>query len=93
MEKYRRKVNIPIADDQDNGNSITLSEKVEQTGSYNNGRPDGLWNWYYENGALLKEEEYFQGQRDGASTEYSITGDIIAQGQYSDGEKNGAMEI
>jgi uncharacterized protein len=35
------------------------AEKLEQTGSYNNGRPDGLWKWYYENGALLREEEYF----------------------------------
>ena len=30
--------------------------KLEQTGSYNNGRPDGLWKWYYESGAMLREE-------------------------------------
>jgi antitoxin component YwqK of YwqJK toxin-antitoxin module len=47
-----------------------------------------VWKWYYDNGALLREEEYFQGVRDGLSTEYSPAGEIIAQGSYSDGEKN-----
>ena len=63
--------------------------KVEQTGSYNNGRPDGLWTWYYDDNTVLREEEYFQGKRDGSFTEYSMTGEIITQGKYSDGEKNG----
>jgi len=67
----------------------TAAGKLEQTGSFNNGRPDGLWKWYYENETLLREEEYFQGQRDGVYTEYSPAGEIIAQGGYTDGEKNG----
>ena len=66
MEKYRLKVNI--TDNRRTGlwKFYNSAGKVEQTGSYNNGRPDGLWKWYYENGAFLREEEYFQGQRDGA---------------------------
>ena len=88
-EKYRQKDNILITEEQGHGNSYNIAGKVEQTGSYNNGRPDGLWKWYYETMLILREEEYFQGKRDGSSTEYSVTGEIIAQGQYSDGEKNG----
>jgi uncharacterized protein len=71
----------------------TLTGKVEQTGSYNNGRPDGSWKWFYGNDTILKEEEYFQGVRDGLSTEYSPTGEIIAQGQFSDGERNGEWKF
>jgi len=73
------------------GNFIT-SQKSGTDGSYNNGRPDGLWNWYYDNGTLRKEEEYFQ---DSVTDVQRILRDgrYYCAGQYSDGEKNGYGNI
>ena len=38
MEKYRQKEHILTTGEQEYGNFIMLSEKVEQTGYYNNGQ-------------------------------------------------------
>ena len=78
-----------ITGEQEYGNFITHREKLSRQDLIIMDRPDGIWKWYYENNAILREEEYFQGKRDGSYTEYSINGEIITQGQYSDGEKNG----
>ncbi|HEY4797788.1 MAG TPA: hypothetical protein VII99_01815, partial [Bacteroidia bacterium] len=40
--------------------------KTEQKGTYNKkGKPEGLWQWYYDSGKLLREENYLNGKREG----------------------------
>ena len=73
--------------------------KTEQKGKYDKkGRPQGLWQWYYDSGNLLREEAYLNGKREGAMIEWSDIGKdssaskeqkIITKGEYIDGMKEG----
>ncbi|MCK7542378.1 MAG: hypothetical protein MZV63_71650 [Marinilabiliales bacterium] len=66
---------------------------MNRQGSYINGRIDGTWRWYYPDGELLREEDYYQGDAMATYTEFTRTGEIIAQGAYADGERNGEWKI
>lgn len=74
--------------------------KTEQKGKYDKkGRPQDLWKWFYDNGNLLREENYLNGKREGSLTEWSDTGKdssgnttdakVITKGEYIDGMKEG----
>jgi len=74
--------------------------KIEQQGKYDKkGRPQGLWQWFYDSGNLLREETYLNGKREGVMTEWSNSGNdisvntieakIITKGEYIDGMKEG----
>lgn len=71
--------------------------KTEQKGRYDKkGRPQGLWQWYYESGSPLREENYLNGKREGALTEWTDAskdstgqGQVITKGEYIDGMKEG----
>ncbi len=74
--------------------------KVEQKGKYDKlGNPVGLWNWFFESGNKLLEENYVNGKREGFLTEwgeskidslgkYSIK--EVTKGEYVDGLKEGS---
>jgi antitoxin component YwqK of YwqJK toxin-antitoxin module len=64
--------------------------KIEQKGSYDsNGQYTGEWIWYYDNGNVLRREEFRKGIEDGELAEYTIDGIVITQGEFFDGEKEG----
>jgi antitoxin component YwqK of YwqJK toxin-antitoxin module len=67
-----------------------VNGKLEQKGVYDgNGRITGEWKWFYENGNLLRREEFRKGIEDGELEEYAIDGKLISKGEYCDGEKEG----
>lgn len=71
-----------------------VNKKLEQVGVYRKGgKPHGDWVWYYDNGAVKREETYFNGLEDGVIIEYSEEGEIITQGQYLEGFKDGEWVI
>jgi antitoxin component YwqK of YwqJK toxin-antitoxin module len=64
--------------------------KVEQKGLYDKkGRPKGIWKWYYENEALMREESYVNGKREGPMTDYGEDGKILTKGEYFDNMQEG----
>lgn len=64
--------------------------KTEQRGVYTaKGKPNGKWKWYYESGALLREESFRGGKENGWLIEYSDTGKVITRGEYVDGREEG----
>ncbi|HNY07150.1 MAG TPA: hypothetical protein PLG86_03815 [Bacteroidales bacterium] len=64
--------------------------QLEQTGKYNKaGKPEGLWQWYFADGKLLREENYINGLEDGIFTEYDEDGNVITQGEYLEGMEEG----
>ena len=64
--------------------------KLEQKGTYDKkGRAQGVWKWYYESGALIREESYINGKREGEMKDYDEEGKIILQGSYVDNMKEG----
>jgi antitoxin component YwqK of YwqJK toxin-antitoxin module len=71
-----------------------INQKLEQVGVYRKGgKPDGDWIWYYDNGAVKREETYFNGLEDGNIIEYNEEGEVIKKGQYVEGFKDGEWEI
>ena len=48
-----------------------------------------MWSWYYEDGRIFREEEFFNGKEDGRMVEYSTGGGIITMGDYIEGEQEG----
>lgn len=59
------------------------NKQIEQKGKYDKkGRAQGEWKWFYENGALMREEIYVNNLRDGLMTEYTEDGKIITKGEY-----------
>lgn len=64
--------------------------QVEQRGKYDKkGRAQGEWKWFYENGALMREEFYIDNLRNGMMTDYTEDGKIITKGEYIDDMQEG----
>ena len=57
-------------------------------GKIKNGKKDGLWKYYHENGQLQEEETYKDDELDGPYKDYSPNGNgqIQSEGTYKDGE-------
>ncbi len=63
---------------------------IEQKGRYDKkGRAQGDWKWFYENGAILREEIYIDNLRNGLMTEYTEDGKVITKGEYEDDMQQG----
>lgn len=54
-----------------------------------NGFDEGVWKYYYENGALEYEVNFTKGKKDGLLSYYYRTGDMQYQQMYVDDEKSG----
>ena len=66
------------------------NKQVEQKGKYDKkGRAQGVWKWFYENGALMREENYIDNKREGAMTEFTEDGKIITKGEFIDDMQEG----
>ncbi len=64
--------------------------KIEQRGKYDKkGRAQNEWKWFYENGALMREEFYIDNLRNGTMTDYAEDGKIITKGEYIDDMQEG----
>jgi|TARA_B100001964_G_scaffold226570_1_gene275606 antitoxin component YwqK of YwqJK toxin-antitoxin module len=55
----------------------------------NNGDKVGKWVYFYENGDVLKEEEYKNGKLNGLFRQFFPNGNISVGGSYKDGLKTG----
>jgi len=60
-----------------------------EQGVINNGKRDGAWVWYHENGQLWVKGNYKNGQREGAWFFYEPNGTVMElhTGTYKDGYK------
>ncbi|MCD6016949.1 MAG: hypothetical protein K0S53_70 [Bacteroidetes bacterium] len=66
------------------------NKQIEQKGKYDKkGRAQGEWKWFYENGALMREEIYLDNLRDGLMTEYTEDGKIITKGEFIEDMQEG----
>ena len=55
--------------------------------------PDGLDEWFHENGQLWKRQNYKNGERDGLYEEFYSNGQLRSRGNYIDGERDGLWRI
>jgi len=49
-----------------------------------------LWRWYYDDGSILREEQFYNGKEDGYLIEYSLMGRVLTQGDFIEGEPEGS---
>ena len=63
-----------------------------QEGMLINGKKDGLWSGFYENGNLLWKGEYKEGKII-SWKEFHSNGEIFVTGDYKNGEKSGVWRI
>ena len=53
----------------------------------------GIWRYYYRNGQLQEQDNYYMGKPDGEYTAWYEGGEIKETGSYDKGERNGAMTL
>ena len=58
----------------------------EFKGSYKNGKKNGKWMYWNENGQKDSEINYKNGKKDGVETEWFSNGEISSEKIYEDGE-------
>lgn len=59
---------------------------------YKNGKKDGFWRTFHENGQLKEEGSYKVGLKEGLHKQWEDNGIILLEGIYSKGKANGLMK-
>ena len=58
-------------------------------GTLRNGKKEGPWVYFYDNGQLMNKENYKDGKRDGPWVRYWDNGQLWNKGNYKDGKVEG----
>jgi len=77
---YEKFTNVPFT------GKVTGKEK----GSIKNGKRDGVWIGYHENGQLWYKQNYKNDEKDGAWVSYFDNGSLEYKGNYKNGKIDGA---
>ena len=76
---YEKFTNVPFSGE------VTGQEQ----GSFKNGKRDGAWVFYHQNGQLWYEGNYKNGKEEGAFISYSEYGQLSSKGNYKNGKREG----
>ena len=70
---------------------VPFSGKIEglQRGSFKDGKKDGPWVAYYDNGQIQYKGTFKDGEEDGFWIGYYVNGQLWSKGTYKDGEEDG----
>ena len=60
-----------------------------ENGSFKNGKMNGEWLRYYENGQLNEKVNFKDGKRNGLLENYYRNGQLLGKGNYKDGKADG----
>ena len=63
----------------------------EEQGSFESGKRDGAWVWYWSTGQLWSKGKYKNGEKDGAWVSYLENGQLDFKGNYKNGLREGAF--
>ena len=66
-----------------------VSGKISSTGSYWNGRKNGLWTTYFPDGQINASGTYFYGQKEGDWVYYHENGQVSLEETYVNGNRHG----
>jgi len=67
---------------------------TEIKNQYNSeGKKDGYWEWYYNNGTLMCRGNYINGDYDGYWEEYYGDGNTWSKGNFINGTRDGYWEF
>jgi len=70
---------------------VPFTGEVEgkEQGSFKDGKRDGRWRWYHDNGQLKDKLEYKEGKQEGRWVGYHKNGQLEFEGEYKDGKPEG----
>ena len=70
---------------------VPFTGEVEgnEQGSLKDGKREGPWVWYHENGQLFGEGGYRDGKEEGLMVWYYENGQLFLKGEYKDGKREG----
>jgi antitoxin component YwqK of YwqJK toxin-antitoxin module len=77
-------------------NDIPFTGEVDEgliKGSIQDGKKEGYWIGYHENGQLWAKGDYKNGLKDGAWVFYHESGRLHARGNYKNGKKDGWWQV
>ena len=80
---------LPQSDKPYSGD-VSKSDNFGKTllkGTYKNGKKDGLWTWWYENGQKRRERTFKDGQENGLHRWWYENGQKSKEGTYKDGKQ------
>lgn len=66
-----------------------LSNRIRSAQVYKNGKPDGEYQCFFYNGALMLEKRFVSGIEQGMRIAYSVDGQVLERTPYVDGKKHG----
>jgi formylglycine-generating enzyme required for sulfatase activity len=66
---------------------------MKEEGTYKDGKEDGLWTYWYENGEKKSEGTYKDGELNGLWTDWYENGQKSSEATYKDGEVDGIVII
>ena len=58
-------------------------------GNYKNGKEEGVWTYYYDNGQLLIKSNYENGKKEGEWISYHENGQLSYKGNHKNGKREG----
>ena len=77
-----------FSDEKVNGEVFQMfGDMKAPLGKMKDGKMDGLWTWWYENGQKKEEITFKNGKRDGLETEWWSNGQKINEMTYKDGKE------
>ena len=82
---------LPQSDKPYSGDVSKLDNfgKTLLKGTYKNGKKDGLWTWWYENGQKRRERTFKDGEQDGLWTQWYENGQKDFENLWKDGKLDG----
>ncbi len=57
-------------------------------GEFTNGKPDGLWTYWYPDGMMKEEGHYKQGEKNGMWVQWYPDGDLMWKGEWKNGTRH-----
>ena len=79
-----------------NGIWVTYSKESDQTiveQAYSEGKPDGVWKIWFENGQIRREISFKAGKQDGITKEWNNEGKLRAEANYKEGKQHGMTTV
>ena len=66
--------------------------KINNFKNFKDGKKDGLWIYWYENGQKASRKTYINNKKDGKWTQWYENGQMKSEGTYKDGKEISSKE-
>jgi len=90
---YKQFTDVPFTGKVTRPSLVSRTYRNNVQGSYQNGKADGAWVRYWDNGGYMYKRNYKNGKREGASVTYFENGQLNHKGNWKNGKQEGASVL